>query len=125
MKMLAPFQGKIYDPCYGSAGMLVQSVKFAESHQEKSQDISLYGQELNDITYKLAKMNLAIRGLSANLGKRPAGTFFSDQPPELKVDYILANPPFNQKDWCNESELIKNPRFDGYRIPPVSNANYV
>ena len=123
-KMLEPFQGKIYDPCCGSAGMLVQSVKFAENHQEKSQDISLYGQELNDITYKLAKMNLAIRGLSANLGKRPADTFFSDQHPELKADYILANPPFNQKDWRNESELIKDPRFDGYRIPPVSNANY-
>ncbi|WP_176384105.1 HsdM family class I SAM-dependent methyltransferase, partial [Escherichia coli] len=87
------FQGKIYDPCCGSAGMFVQSVKFVESHQGKSRDIALYGQELTATTYKLAKMNLAIRGLSANLGERPADTFFSDQHPDMKADYILANPP--------------------------------
>ena len=78
-EMLEPFRGKIYDPCCGSAGMFVQSVKFVESHQGKSRDIALYGQELTATTYKLAKMNLAIRGLSANLGERPADTFFSDQ----------------------------------------------
>ena len=123
-EMLEPFQGKIYDPCCGSAGMFVQSVKFVESHQGKSRDIALYGQELTATTYKLAKMNLAIRGLSANLGERPANTFFSDQHPDLKADYILANPPFNLKDWRNEAELTKDPRFAGYRMPPTGNANY-
>ncbi|WP_393969459.1 type I restriction-modification system subunit M [Kluyvera intermedia] len=123
-EMLEPFQGKIYDPCCGSAGMFVQSVKFVESHQGKSRDIALYGQELTATTYKLAKMNLAIRGLSANLGERPADTFFSDQHPDLKADYILANPPFNLKDWRNDAELTKDPRFAGYRTPPTGNANY-
>lgn len=123
-EMLEPFQGKIYDPCCGSAGMFVQSVKFVESHQGKSRDIALYGQELTATTYKLAKMNLAIRGLSANLGERPANTFFSDQHPDLKADYILANPPFNLKDWRNEAELTEDPRFAGYRMPPTGNANY-
>ncbi|EAA4284349.1 N-6 DNA methylase [Salmonella enterica subsp. enterica serovar Enteritidis] len=110
-EMLEPFQGKIYDPCCGSAGMFVQSVKFVESHQGKSRDIALYGQELTATTYKLAKMNLAIRGLSANLGERPADTFFSDQHPDLK-------------DWRNDAELTKDPRFAGYRTPPTGNANY-
>ncbi|EAA5898730.1 type I restriction-modification system subunit M, partial [Salmonella enterica] len=123
-EMLEPFQGKIYDPCCGSAGMFVQSVKFVESHQGKSRDIALYGQELTATTYKLAKMNLAIRGLSANLGERPADTFFSDQHPDLKADYILANPPFNLKDWRNDAELTKDLRFAGYRTPPTGNANY-
>ncbi|HCT6498797.1 TPA: type I restriction-modification system subunit M [Klebsiella pneumoniae] len=123
-EMLEPFQGKIYDPCCGSAGMFVQSVKFVESHQGKSRDIALYGQELTATTYKLAKMNLAIRGLSANLGERPADTFFSDQHPDLKADYILANPPFNLKDWRNDAELTKDPRFASYRTPPTGNANY-
>ncbi|KFC42923.1 N-6 DNA methylase [Klebsiella michiganensis] len=123
-EMLEPFEGKIYDPCCGSAGMFVQSVKFVESHQGKSRDIALYGQELTATTYKLAKMNLAIRGLSANLGERPADTFFSDQHPDLKADYILANPPFNLKDWRNDAELTKDPRFAGYRTPPTGNANY-
>lgn len=123
-EMLEPFQGKIYDPCCGSAGMFVQSVKFVESHQGKSRDIALYGQELTATTYKLAKMNLAIRGLSANLGERPADTFFSDQHPDLKADYILANPPFNLKDWRNDAELTNDPRFAGYRTPPTGNANY-
>ncbi|CAB5581503.1 Type I restriction enzyme EcoKI M protein [Citrobacter werkmanii] len=123
-EMLEPFQGKIYDPCCGSAGMFVQSVKFVESHQGKSRDIALYGQELTATTYKLAKMNLAIRGLSANLGERPADTFFNDQHPDLKADYILANPPFNLKDWRNDAELTNDPRFAGYRTPPTGNANY-
>lgn len=123
-EMLEPFEGKIYDPCCGSAGMFVQSVKFVESHQGKSRDIALYGQELTATTYKLAKMNLAIRGLSANLGERPADTFFSDQHPDLKADYILANPPFNLKDWRNDAELTNDPRFAGYRTPPTGNANY-
>ena len=124
VEVLQPFNGRVYDPCCGSAGMFVQSVKFVESHQGKSRDIALYGQELTATTYKLAKMNLAIRGLSANLGERPANTFFSDQHPDLKADYILANPPFNLKDWRNEAELTEDPRFAGYRMPPTGNANY-
>ncbi|MCT8344489.1 type I restriction-modification system subunit M [Photorhabdus kleinii] len=123
-EMLEPFQGKIYDPCCGSGGMFVQSVKFVESHKGKSRDIAIYGQELTTTTYKLAKMNLAIRGLSGNLGERPADTFFNDQHPDLKADYILANPPFNLKEWRNDAELTDDPRFAGYRTPPTGNANY-
>lgn len=123
-EMLEPFQGKIYDPCCGSGGMFVQSLKFVESHQGKSRDIAIYGQELTGTTYKLAKMNLAVRGLSGNLGERPADTFFADQHPDLKADFIMANPPFNLKDWRNEAELTKDPRFAGFRTPPTGNANY-
>ncbi len=123
-EMLEPYQGKIYDPCCGSGGMFVQSLKFIESHQGKSKDIAIYGQELTTTTFKLAKMNLAIRGLTGNLGERPADTFFSDQHPDLKADYIMANPPFNLKDWRNEAELTDDPRFNGFRTPPTGNANY-
>ncbi|WP_338883532.1 class I SAM-dependent DNA methyltransferase [Xenorhabdus sp. TH1] len=123
-EMLEPFQGKIYDPCCGSGGMFVQSVKFVESHQGKSRDIAIYGQELTATTYKLAKMNLAIRGLSGNLGEKPADTFFNDQHPDLKADYILSNPPFNLKGWRNEKELTDDRRFAGYRTPPTGSANY-
>lgn len=123
-EMLEPFQGKIYDPCCGSGGMFVQSVKFVENHQGRSKDIAIYGQELTATTYKLAKMNLAIRGLSGNMGERPANTFFNDQHPDLKADYIMANPPFNLKEWRNEAELTDDPRFAGYRTPPTGNANY-
>jgi type I restriction enzyme M protein len=123
-EMLEPYQGKIYDPCCGSGGMFVQSLKFVQSHQGKSQDIAIYGQELTATTYKLAKMNLAVRGLSGNLGERPADTFFADQHPDLKADFIMANPPFNLKDWRNEAELTNDPRFAGFRTPPTGNANY-
>ncbi|MBF7958745.1 type I restriction-modification system subunit M [Rahnella victoriana] len=123
-EMLEPYQGKIYDPCCGSGGMFVQSLKFIESHQGKSRDIAIYGQELTSTTYKLAKMNLAVRGLSGNLGERAADTFFADQHPDLKADFIMANPPFNLKDWRNEAELTNDPRFAGFRTPPTSNANY-
>ncbi|MFM5239037.1 type I restriction-modification system subunit M [Aeromonas veronii] len=123
-EMLEPYQGKIYDPCCGSGGMFVQSLKFVQSHQGKSQDIAIYGQELTATTYKLAKMNLAVRGLSGNLGERPADTFFADQHPDLKADFIMANPPFNLKDWRNEAELTSDPRFAGFRTPPTGNANY-
>ncbi|ALP40617.1 Site-specific DNA-methyltransferase (adenine-specific) [Aeromonas schubertii] len=102
-EMLEPYQGKIYDPCCGSGGMFVQSLKFVESHQGKSKDIAIYGQELTATTYKLAKMNLAIRGLIGNLGERAADTFFHDQHPDLKADFILANPPFNLKEWRGEA----------------------
>jgi type I restriction enzyme M protein len=123
-EMLEPYQGKIYDPCCGSGGMFVQSLKFIESHQGKSRDIAIYGQELTSTTYKLAKMNLAVRGLSGNLGERAADTFFADQHPDLKADFIMANPPFNLKDWRNEAELTNDPRFAGFRTPPTGNANY-
>jgi type I restriction enzyme M protein len=123
-EMLEPYQGKIYDPCCGSGGMFVQSLKFVQSHQGKSKDIAIYGQELTSTTYKLAKMNLAVRGLSGNLGERPADTFFADQHPDLKADFIMANPPFNLKDWRNEAELTNDPRFAGFRTPPTGNANY-
>ena len=92
-EMIEPYQGKIYDPCCGSGGMFVQSVKFVENHQGNKKDISIYGQEQTGTTYKLAKMNLAIRGIAANLGEVPADTFFKDQHPDLKADFIMANPP--------------------------------
>lgn len=123
-EMLEPYQGKVYDPCCGSGGMFVQSLKFVESHQGKSKDIAIYGQELTSTTYKLAKMNLAVRGLTGNLGERPADTFFADQHPDLKADFIMANPPFNLKDWRNDAELTNDPRFAGFRTPPTGNANY-
>lgn len=123
-EMIEPYKGKIYDPCCGSGGMFVQSMKFVENHQGNKKDISIYGQEYTGATYKLAKMNLAIRGIAANLGDVAADTFFKDQHPDLKADYIMANPPFNQKDWRATDELINDPRFAGYDVPPTSNANY-
>ncbi|MDW5290922.1 class I SAM-dependent DNA methyltransferase [Formosa sp. PL04] len=123
-EMLEPYKGKIYDPACGSGGMFVQSVKFVENHNGNSKDISIYGQEYTSTTYKLAKMNLAIRGIAANLGDVPADTFFKDQHPDLKADYIMANPPFNQKDWRASNELTDDPRWKGYDVPPTGNANY-
>ncbi len=123
-EMIEPFKGKIYDPCCGSGGMFVQSIKFVKSHEGNQRDISIYGQELTKTTYKLAKMNLAIRGISGNLGELPADTFFKDQHPDLKADYIMANPPFNLKDWRAEDELKDDPRWMGYEVPPTGNANY-
>lgn len=123
-EMIEPFRGKIYDPCCGSGGMFVQSVKFVESHHGNTRDISIYGQEYTATTYKLAKMNLAIRGISANLGEVPANTFFKDQHPDLKADFIMANPPFNQKQWRADNELVDAPRWAGYDPPPTGNANY-
>lgn len=123
-EMIEPYKGKIYDPCCGSGGMFVQSMKFIESHNGNQQDISIYGQEYTNTTFKLAKMNLAIRGISANLGAMAEDTFFKDQHKDLKADYIMANPPFNQKQWRAEDELIKDPRWSGYIVPPTGNANY-
>ena len=123
-EMLEPYKGKIYDPCCGSGGMFVQSIKFVENHEGNKKDISVYGQEYTATTYKLAKMNLAIRGISANLGDVPADTFFKDQHPDLKADYIMANPPFNQSQWRDKNELTDDPRWKGYEVPPVGNANY-
>lgn len=123
-EMIEPYKGKIYDPCCGSGGMFVQSMKFIESHQGNKKDISVYGQEYTNTTYKLAKMNLAIRGISANLGEKASNAFSDDQHKDLKADYIMANPPFNQKDWRASDELLSDPRWNGYDIPPASNANY-
>ncbi|MDY0189239.1 MAG: class I SAM-dependent DNA methyltransferase [Desulfuromonas sp.] len=123
-EMIEPFKGKIYDPCCGSGGMFVQSVKFVENHQGSTKDISIYGQEQTSTTYKLAKMNLAIRGIAGNMGEVPADTFFKDQHQDLKADYIMANPPFNLKEWRANDELVNDPRWDGYETPPTGNANY-
>jgi len=123
-EMLEPYKGKIYDPACGSGGMFVQSVKFISAHHGNTKDISIYGQEYTATTYKLAKMNLAIRGISANLGDMAENTFFKDQHQDLKADYIMANPPFNQKQWRAENELKDDPRWNGYEVPPTGNANY-
>jgi len=123
-EMIEPYKGKIYDPCCGSGGMFVQSVKFVESHRGNTRDISIYGQEQTGTTYKLSKMNLAIRGISANLGDVPADTFFKDQHSDLKADFIMANPPFNLKEWRATDELTDDPRWAGYEVPPTGNANY-
>ena len=123
-EMIEPYEGKIYDPCCGSGGMFVQSIKFIESHQGNKKNISIYGQESIATTRKLAKMNLAIRGISGNLGNVAADTFFKDQHKDLKADYIMANPPFNLKQWRAENELVDDPRWAGYPVPPTGNANY-
>lgn len=123
-EMLEPYKGTIYDPACGSGGMFVQSIKFIESHQGNKKELSIYGQEYTATTYKLAKMNLAIRGIAANLGAIPADTFGNDQHKDLKADFIMANPPFNQKDWRAATELTTDPRWNGYDVPPTSNANY-
>ncbi len=123
-EMIEPFKGKIYDPCCGSGGMFVQSIKFINNHNGNQKDISIYGQEYTSTTYKLAKMNLAVRGITANLGDVAGDTFFKDQHPDLKADFIMANPPFNQKQWRAENELSDDPRWSGYDAPPTGNANY-
>jgi len=123
-EMIEPYKGIIYDPACGSGGMFVQSIKFIESHHGNKREVSIYGQEYTSTTYKLAKMNLAIRGISANLGAVPADTFARDQHPDLKADFIMANPPFNQKDWRAADELTDDPRWNGYSVPPTGNANY-
>lgn len=123
-EMIEPYRGIIYDPACGSGGMFVQSIKFIENHHGNKKEVSIYGQEYTNTTYKLAKMNLAIRGISGNLGEKAADTFGDDQHKDLKADFIMANPPFNQKDWRAETELVDDPRWRGYDVPPKSNANY-
>jgi type I restriction enzyme M protein len=123
-EMIEPFKGKIYDPCCGSGGMFVQSLKFIDSHNGSKKDISIYGQEYTNTTYKLAKMNLAVRGISGNLGDVAGDSFFKDQHPDLKADFIMANPPFNQKQWRADNELVDDPRWAGFDVPPTGNANY-
>ena len=123
-ELIEPYDGILYDPCCGSGGMFVQSIKFVEAHRGNKKNVSIYGQEYTNTTFKLAKMNLAIRGISANLGEMAANTFTNDQHKDLKADYIMANPPFNQKEWRAENELNDDPRWNGYDVPPTSNANY-
>lgn len=123
-EMIEPYDGILYDPCCGSGGMFVQSIKFVEAHSGNKKKVSIYGQEYTNTTFKLAKMNLAIRGIAANLGEMAANTFSNDQHKDLKADFIMANPPFNQKEWRADNELIDDPRWNGYEVPPTSNANY-
>ncbi len=122
--LIEPYDGTIYDPACGSGGMFVQSLKMIEAHGGNTKAVSVYGQESEPATYRLAKMNLAIRGISYNLGERAVSTFTNDQHKDIKMDYIMANPPFNLKKWRDENELLDDPRWNGYTVPPVSNANY-
>lgn len=122
VEVLAPHKGRVYDPCCGSGGMFVQSEQFVKAHGGNRDDISIYGQESNPTTWRLAAMNLAIRGFAADLGQEPADTFARDQFPDQKFDYILANPPFNISDWGGE-KYENDPRWVFGR-PPVGNANY-
>jgi type I restriction enzyme M protein len=122
VEMLAPYKGRVFDPCCGSGGMFVQSEKFVEAHGGRVGDISIYGQESNHTTWRLAKMNLAIRGIDGNLGKEHADSFHRDLHPDLKADYVLANPPFNDSDW--RGELLKDDRRWQFGVPPTSNANF-
>jgi type I restriction enzyme M protein len=120
--VLSPHHGKVYDPCCGSGGMFVQSEKFIQAHGGKIGDVAIYGQEANPTTWRLAAMNLAIRGIDFNLGREPSDTFTQNQHPDLRADYILANPPFNISDWWHGS-LEGDPRWV-YGDPPQGNANY-
>ena len=122
VEMIEPYQGRVYDPCCGSSGMFVQSEEFIEAHGGRIGDISIYGQESISATWRLAKMNLAIRGIEANLGPYNADSFHDDLHKDLKADFILANPPFNQKDWGG-NRLNSDVRWK-YGIPPTGNANF-
>ena len=122
VEILQPYEGRVYDPCCGSGGMFVQSAKFIYNHQKDINSISVYGQEANPSTWKMAHMNVAIRGLEANLGQSYADTFFNDQHPTLKADFIMANPPFNLSDW-GADKLEKDPRWK-FGLPPAGNANF-
>ena len=120
VEMLAPYRGRVYDPCCGSGGMFVSSEKFIEAHSGKLGDISIYGQESNYTTWRLAKMNLAIRGIDAQIAH--GDTFHNGKHPDLKADYVLANPPFNDSDW--RGELLKDDKRWVYGVPPAGNANF-
>ncbi len=122
VKMLEPYRGRVYDPCCGSGGMFVQSEKFVESHGGRIGDIAIYGQESNYTTWRLAKMNLAVRGIDADIRWNNEGTFHKDELRDLRFDFILANPPFNISDWGGE-RLREDPRWV-HGVPPVGNANY-
>ena len=124
VECIEPFKGKVYDPACGSGGMFVQSMKFVEENQGNIYNIGIFGQEKNPTTWRLAKMNLAIRSMYGDLGKYAADTFTEDLHKDLKADFIMANPPFNQNSWRKENELVKDSRWLGYEVPPTSNANY-
>jgi type I restriction enzyme M protein len=120
VEVLEPTRGRVYDPCCGSGGMFVQAEKFLEAHAQDGSDISVYGQENNERTWRMAKMNLAIHGLNGNLGPRWGDTFARDIHPDLQADFVLANPPFNIKDWARSE---RDPRWK-FGVPPAGNANY-
>ena len=120
--ILQPYHGRVYDPCCGSGGMFVQSARFVESHAGNINDISVYGQDSNPTTWKMAQMNLAIRGIDADLGRFNADTFFNDCHPTLRADFVMANPPFNLSDW-GADKLGDDPRWQ-YGLPPAGNANF-
>jgi type I restriction enzyme M protein len=122
VEMLAPYKGRVYDPCCGSGGMFVQSEKFIEAHGGNRDDLSVYGQESNPGTWRLARMNLAIRGIEGNLGTEHADSFLRDLHPELKADFVLANPPFNDSDW--HGDQLRDDKRWHYGKPPVGNANF-
>ena len=122
VEVLQPYHGRVYDPCCGSGGMFVQSAKFIENHSGNINDISVYGQDSNPTTWKLAQMNLAIRGIDADLGKFNADTFFNDCHPTMRADFIMANPPFNLSGW-GADKLADDPRWQ-YGMPPAGNANF-
>ncbi|MDR3637183.1 MAG: class I SAM-dependent DNA methyltransferase [Isosphaeraceae bacterium] len=122
VSMIEPFKGRVYDPCCGSGGMFVQSRRFVEEHGGSNTDMSVFGQEAVLDTWRLAKMNLAIRGIDANLGDRNADSFHEDLQPDLRADFLLANPPFNDSDW--DGELLRDDPRWVYGVPPATNANY-
>jgi type I restriction enzyme M protein len=129
VEMLAPYKGRVYDPCCGSGGMFVQSVEFVKAHAsgngnggKAKADVSIFGQESNHTTWRLAKMNLAIRQIENNLGREHADSFHHDLHPDLKADYVIANPPFNDSDW--RGELLRDDKRWKYGTPPAGNANF-
>ena len=122
VEILGPYKGRVYDPCCGSGGMFVQSEKFVEEHGGRTGDIAIYGQESNNTTWRLAKMNLAVRGIDADIRWNNEGSFHKDELPDLKADFILANPPFNISDWGGD-RLRDDARWK-FGVPPVGNANY-
>lgn len=122
VEMLQPYKGRVYDPAMGSGGFFVQSERFIEQHQGRLGDISVYGQESNPTTWRLAAMNMAIRGLDFNFGGEPANTFSNDKHPDLRADFVMANPPFNMKEW-NTGVKDDDPRWQ-YGTPPAGNANF-
>lgn len=123
VEMIEPYGGRVYDPCCGSGGMFVQSEKFVTAHGGSLRDLSVYGQESNPTTWKLCRMNLAIRGIEGNLGSNQADTFLNDLHPDIRADFILANPPFNMKEWGGEL-LKEDVRWRKFGAPPAGNANF-
>lgn len=123
-EIIEPNSGTVYDPCCGSGGMFVQSLKFVDRHNGSRKKVSIIGQESNPDTWRLCKMNLAIRGIAHNLGEKNASTFTEDLHKDKKVDFVMANPPFNLKGWRTEDELTDDYRWHGYTVPRVANANY-